>query len=151
MDRPELRVADLSDCDALLNIEAMCFSHSGDGFNRRQMRYLLSRAKAKTLLVMQDGDTAGYCSVLLPQHPRPARLYSVALAPKHRGRGCAGFLMNAVLAEASAKGYARIRLEVSEQNGAAQKLYARFGFERIRVIPGYYADGSGAIRMEKTL
>jgi len=140
------RQADLKDADTLLDIEAGCFKT--DGFNRRQFRYLLRRAKALTLVACWDKRVVGYCLLLLPAHPRPARLYSVAVLSAYRGKGIAEQLIQRAIARMKAAGYTRLRLEVSKKNAAAQSLYRRLGFADIAELPGYYEDGGDGIRMQ---
>lgn len=142
----QLRQASLSDRQVLLDIEEASFVN--DRISRRQMSYLLSKAKAKSWLALCDGQAAGYCTLLLPAKPRPARLYSIAVAPKFRGRQIAKSLLNRSIQAARQAGYKRIRLEVSVRNTAAQNLYREFDFQPICDLPGYYADGSSGYRMQ---
>jgi ribosomal protein S18 acetylase RimI-like enzyme len=141
-----LRRATLSDRQALLDIEARSFS--SERLSPRQMGYLLSRAKATTWLALYNDQAAGYGMVLLPAKPRPARLYSIAVSPEFRGRQIARALLNQSIQSAKQAGYGCIRLEVSVQNTAAQKLYLAFGFQPICDLPGYYEDGSSGCRMQ---
>ena len=43
------------------------------------------------------------------------------------------------------------RLEVGTENAAARALYARAGYRVAEVLPGYYEDGTDALRLEKPL
>lgn len=51
----------------------------------------------------------------------------------------------------SEAGAARIFLEVSVENAAARRLYARAGYTQIGRRKAYYADGTDALVLEKWL
>jgi ribosomal protein S18 acetylase RimI-like enzyme len=141
-----LRPATLQDCPGLLEIESHAFQ--SDRLKPRQMRYLLTRARARTWIAQTEDQLAGYCSLLLPALPRPARLYSLAVRSEFQGRGIAKNMLHMIKSEAKKKGYTRIRLEVSTKNGAAKSLYDQFGFYPITLLPGYYEDGSNGVRLQ---
>ena len=69
----------------------------------------------------------------------------LAVAPAARGRGLGTRLLERALAVLGASGASRVKLEVRASNEAARSLYARFGFRRDRVVPGYYDDGEDAL------
>jgi ribosomal protein S18 acetylase RimI-like enzyme len=144
-----LRPATIQDCPGLLEIETSAFQ--SDRLKPRQMRYLLTRAKARTLVAVIEDQIAGYCVVLLPAHPRPARIYSLAVKLEFRGRDIAKNLLRKVQAETIAKGYTRVCLEVSTRNRTAKRLYAQLGFRPIAQLPGYYEDGGDGIRLQLDL
>jgi ribosomal protein S18 acetylase RimI-like enzyme len=52
---------------------------------------------------------------------------SIAVVPRHRGRGIGGVLLDALIARARCDGYPRLRLAVDPENPAAW-LYRRHGF-----------------------
>jgi ribosomal protein S18 acetylase RimI-like enzyme len=136
-----------SDIAALASLEREAFGD--DAFSARQLAYLLARAKACNLVAVCAGQVAGYGSLLLPALPRPARIYSLVVAPAARGRGVARRLCLRMIETARRRGHDRIRLEVSERNSAAAALYAELGFKKLVALPpGYYADGCGGWRMQ---
>jgi ribosomal protein S18 acetylase RimI-like enzyme len=55
------------------------------------------------------------------------------------------------LAVARRRGSRRMRLEVSQQNPGAIRLYERSGYRRIGERRGYYENGEHAWRYEKDL
>ncbi len=52
------------------------------------------------------------------------------VAPEERGKGVGRALVDAVIVWARANGFARLRLEVVDDNAPAVALYARKGFAR---------------------
>jgi [ribosomal protein S18]-alanine N-acetyltransferase len=65
---------------------------------------------------------------------------NVAVDPDARRHGIGSRLLEAVIAEASARGVERVLLEVRPSNVRARALYAKFGFDQVSVRPGYYED-----------
>lgn len=53
----------------------------------------------------------------------------LAVAEGWRGRGLGSALIEALADEARARGYARLRLDVADQNDRARALYERLGFD----------------------
>lgn len=53
------------------------------------------------------------------------------VAPHARGRGVGTMLLDAVAAEAAARGYAELRLDVIDRNPRARALYERVGFRPV--------------------
>jgi len=143
-----IRPASTDDILPLLAIEQASFV--SDRISRRQMRYLLTRAKAITLVADLDGKPVAYAMVFVPGLPRPARLYSVAVDPRFRGQKIAAKLLDELFLQLQQAGYQRIRLEVRESDASVQRLYQSLDFNELIRIPAYYEDGESAIRMEKS-
>jgi ribosomal-protein-alanine N-acetyltransferase len=59
--------------------------------------------------------------------------------------------MSDLLAEAVRRGATAVFLEVRADNPPAQRMYERFGFERIGVRRRYYDDGTDAFTMMRKL
>lgn len=144
-----LRPAGPADLDALVKIETDAFDT--DRISRRSFRYLLSRDTAETIVAEQDGTIRGYAMILFRRGTSLARLYSIALDPRARGKGIAGRLLQA--AEQCAFGHERVilRLEVREDNLPAISLYKAHGYRPIGRYFDYYEDHSDALRFEKLM
>jgi [ribosomal protein S18]-alanine N-acetyltransferase len=92
-------------------------------------------------LVAVDGDeVVGYAGLFAADHHQ-ADVQTVAVAPGRQGQGIGDRLLGALLEEAARRGCTEILLEVRADNAAAQRLYARHGFERIGLRRGYYQPG----------
>ncbi len=77
------------------------------------------------------GDEALGCVALHELAPDTAELKRMYVRPEARGRGVARRLTEHAIAEATARGYVRLRLGTLTTMHAAQRLYASLGFARI--------------------
>lgn len=69
---------------------------------------------------------------------------TIAVRRDRQGTGLGAVLLDALLAEAQARGCREVLLEVRADNAPARALYARRGFVEIAQRPRYYADGTDA-------
>jgi ribosomal protein S18 acetylase RimI-like enzyme len=83
------------------------------------------------LWVAWDGADAVGCVALHALGPDVAELKRMYVRPEARGRGVARRLTEHAIAEATARGYATLRLGTLTTMHAAQRLYASVGFRRI--------------------
>ena len=81
-------------------------------------------------------DIAGYAGAAVGGPD--ADVMTVAVAPWAQGQGVGAQLLRAVVEAVAERGAAQLMLEVRADNVAAQRLYARHGFERIAIRRGYY-------------
>jgi ribosomal protein S18 acetylase RimI-like enzyme len=95
-----------------------------------------------------DPEPAAYSLILTHAQRRAARLYNLAVAPAHRGRGLAGQLIKDCEAAVRAS---RITLDARLDNDTAIALYERLGFRETARRSAYYQDGMDALVMTKTL
>lgn len=148
-DTPILRRARESDLADLVRMEEVAFGV--EAFNRKQLRYLLTRAKGEVWVAQCRAELAGYYILLLPSGSSPARLYSLVVNSAWRGAGLSQQLMTHAIKRAKLAGKDRLRLEVSEKNTVAIRLYEKSGFSPVAVLPGYYKETGDGIRMERRL
>jgi [ribosomal protein S18]-alanine N-acetyltransferase len=138
-----------ADLDALFDLESRVFAT--DRMSRRSLRRLLGSPSAVVLVAHAGGAVIGGAIVLVRANSRIARLYSVAVAPSHGGRGIA----SALIAAAERAGRLRrcncLRLEVHERNRAAIRLYRKSGFRQFGRHHRYYEDRGHALRFAKEL
>ncbi|MGW4355075.1 GNAT family N-acetyltransferase [Nocardia sp. NPDC004582] len=89
-----------------------------------------------------DGTELAGCGALKELDPTHAEIKSMRTTAGYRGRGVASQLLRHILAEAGARGYARLSLETgsSEFYRPAVRLYERYGFERCGPFADYAAD-----------
>jgi [ribosomal protein S18]-alanine N-acetyltransferase len=106
----------------------------------------LARDDRCYLVVLEDGEVAGYAG--LSTGAGEAHVLTVAVAPERRRRGHGTWLVATLLEEAVDRGIGSVTLEVRESDAATQRLYGGAGFEVAGVRPGYYQDdGEGAVIM----
>lgn len=145
-----IRDAQAGDVPKLDELEKRCFET--DRLSARSMLRFLTK-KQSTFLVDEDesGHIRGYALVLYHKNTSLARLYSIAVESDLRGKGIARALMQACEARALEHGATRMRLEVHQNNEAAQGLYRSMGYRAFAVHHDYYEDHADAVRMEKLL
>ena len=80
-----------------------------------------------------------------------AEVLTVAVVPERRQQGLGAGLLVRAGEEARRRGAVRMFLEVSTRNPAARGLYQQLGFQQVGRRKGYYADGSDALVMSKSL
>lgn len=144
-----LRRARPADLPALVAMEASAFP--GDRLSARSFRRHLISARADLIVATAGQDIAGYALNFYRTNSQLARLYSIAVADQHRGRGLSTRMIANLERKARKRGCDRLRLEVRIDNQAAIAAYDRLGFRSIGRVAGYYDDGQTALRMEKSL
>ncbi len=140
--------ADLSRLGRIMEIENACFAE--DSFSRRQMAYLISKAKGIFYVICRNNTVAAYISLISRSGSPNLRIYSVAVHPDERGAGLGQALIEKSTEYALSNELKSITLEVNTLNKAAISLYEKNGFKTISVIYGYYRNGD-ALRMKKEL
>ncbi|WP_081814552.1 GNAT family N-acetyltransferase [Hyphomonas jannaschiana] len=143
-----IRPATETDIPALVALE-QSFPEE-DRFPARTWRRLL-RGQSMAYVAVSDGEICGAAVYLYRTGTKVARLYSLTVAPSHRGKGIASALLAAGETDAQTRGCDRVRLEVRRSNATAIRLYERHDFRVMAQIPSYYPDGETAARMEKPI
>jgi ribosomal-protein-alanine N-acetyltransferase len=98
-------------------------------------------AAATVLVSTADcDDPVGY--LLAVPGDGTAYVAELVVAPAHRRNGRASALLEACAAAADAD---RLTVTVAPGNEAARSLYERRGFERVRRLPDFFADGPAVL------
>jgi ribosomal protein S18 acetylase RimI-like enzyme len=104
------------------------------------------------LVAWEDEEPLGHAYIALTD---PPELQDMQVRPEHRRRGIASAMTLVAEENALALGFDRLRLEVSQQNTAAQALYRSRGFVDIgappRHVQGTIIIRTGAIEVDDTL
>ncbi len=148
---PEARIrnAKREDFSDIASLEDICFKE--ENFNKKQLRYLLFKAKSIVLVAFLEGKLIGSIVVLLRDYISNARIYSLDVHPAFRRRGVASLLMDTTLEILKEKGFKKITLEVGINNGGAQKLYESKGFVMDKILYNYYKNGDDAFHLLRKL
>lgn len=152
-----IRTAEQPDAASLAVVAAVTFPlacppHTTDEAKAAFVATMLSEERfaeyladeGRVLLIAEDdgGQAIGYTMVNLGEpadsdvsaairiHPS-SELSKCYVMPGHHGAGVAGELMAASLVAAAEAGASGIWLGVNEENGRAQRFYAKHGFERV--------------------
>lgn len=130
----------VEDVDAVLAIERLSFPlpWSRESF----IKEIREIDNSRLLVVVEDeearAEVTGYAcwwEVVDECH-----ITNFAVAPAHRRRGVADFLLGRVLEDAKGRGLLRATLEVRLGNAAAIALYEKWGFTAAAMRPRYYPD-----------
>jgi GNAT superfamily N-acetyltransferase len=129
-----LRVAEAGDAGALAQLRALWSDEEEPGFERRMAEWLASEGDRRTTwLATSDGEPVGMASLFeYRRMPRPGRpdsrwgyVSNMFVRAEYRKRGIAAALLDAIIAAADERGYARLVLSPSDE---ALTLYERAGF-----------------------
>ena len=140
------------DLEAIFRLDEVCFAEAFR-FDRRSMSAYAGDGDAVTLIAEDRGELIGFVIAHIKRVETGCEAYIVTLdvAPECRRKGLARELMAEVEARALAEGARRIHLHVFLGNDAAIRFYERLGYERIRIVRGYYGSGLDAIVYRKDL
>lgn len=145
-----IRLATLGDIPALVTLEDTSFS--GDRLNKKRFKHFIRSEHAELWCIGgENEDIQAYALVLYHRGTSLARLYSIAVASHHRGKGLAGQLLQWAETQATQRGVFFMRLEVRQDNIEALGLYKKLGYHIIRELDDYYEDHASGWRLEKHL
>lgn len=141
--RIALRPFQTADLDRILEIERASFGREAWD---RKLFLEYARACPRLFLVAALGRwVAGYSITCLA--PRNAELVSIAVDPRHRGRGLGRAMLDHTLAELRARRLKTWWLMVADGNQTAIDFYLSYGFQRGKRVKGYYGAGRDGWRM----
>lgn len=143
--RARLPVA--GDVRALESAERECFIDPWPG--QYFMSELYAPGRYQRVLVDSAGDLAAY--LFSAWQYLDLHVLKVATLPKYRRGGLARRLMAMAEAHANEMCGDSITLEVRADNRPALELYRAFGYTNVGLRRHYYADGSDAVIMTKSL
>lgn len=144
-----LTYARLEDIQALVQLEAMCFT--SDRLTKIHLKHLIHAKTAHVLVAKIDKILVGSAILLLRKNSTKARIYSLAIDPAYQHQGIAQQLCQKLEKIALKDGRQEIVLEVRNDNKRAIKFYRKQNYHLFGIIPQFYADGSDALRMRKDL
>jgi [ribosomal protein S18]-alanine N-acetyltransferase len=125
------------DLDRVVALEAASFTNP---WSREMLERDLANVDVARVYVLRDesGRLIGFCGCWFIYDE--LHINTLAVGEDHRRQGHATRLLRFVLREAAAAGITAATLEVRRSNGAALRLYERFGFEIGGIRPDYYTS-----------
>jgi ribosomal-protein-alanine N-acetyltransferase len=144
-----IRLLRLSDLDRILQIEHASFGK--DAYDRNLFADFYHKCGELFLVAVRGRNVCGYMVTCTGGRSPSGRaeLISVAVDPKHRGKGIASALMDSTLRRLRRRGIERFALTVKVTNRVAIRFYKGYGFNKSRIVRRYYEDGADAFRMVK--
>ena len=142
-----IRRARREELSVIHEIERLSFKKP---YPRPFLESLLILANDLFLIAEVEGRVVGYAVAVIREEVM-GHIISVAVHPNFRRRGVATALLSELLNRLRSKGARFVRLEVRITNRAAIKLYRKFKFKEVYVIPNYYPDGEACYVMVREL
>lgn len=146
---PHIRPAKKEELPDLLALEKLCFKE--ETFHRKQLGYLLLKAKSLVLVASAEDNIIGSMIVLFRENIQQARIYSLNVHPAYRRMGIGSLLMDTTFEFLKERGFRKITLEAGVNNTAARNLYESKGFSVDKTLRSYYKNGDDALHLTKNL
>ena len=144
---PSIRLATPADLAGLAALEAAAFAES---WSVEQIAGEIGEPYALVLVTPDGAD--GLAAYAVFRHiAGEAELLRLAVVPASRRRGLARALVEAGLERLRRAGCAGCYLEVRTTNHSAITLYETLDFRRAGTRRSYYADGTDALLMHRSL
>ncbi|MGH9405685.1 MAG: GNAT family N-acetyltransferase [Terriglobia bacterium] len=138
-----------ADLQTLHEIDSACFA-PGISYSLGELRAFISHPRAKTWVAVEGGEAVGF-AVAQRVSAQETHVITIDVVAEMRRRGTGSELMEAVERWALQLKCRVISLETAEDNAGAQAFYARRGYQKFRLIKGYYGNGTAAWGMLKAL
>ena len=119
----------------------------GDGDREARWRARLE-PPSHNVITFLGGEPVGMASGMPAEDDGVAELISMWVSPTGRGRGVGDALVQEVVRWARSVGSVAVRLDVSDGNDAAARLYRRNGFAYTGELGDFMADG---VRRERVM
>lgn len=131
--------AQIRDAEVLATLHAKGFHR---GWSREDFASYIASADTPTFVACDARRRiAGFAMLRLAADE--AELITIAVDNKWRRKGVGAALMRALFADLAMTPARKLFLEVADDNSAALRLYAGFGFNRVAERQGYYTRPDG--------
>jgi ribosomal-protein-alanine N-acetyltransferase len=122
-----------------------------DLFRRHPETFLIAQVEGKIVGYIMCRVEVGLSSIGLSGLVKKGHVVSVAVLPEHRRKGIGQALVTQAMEGMRKYNAKQCYLEVRVTNQEAVTLYKKLGFEVVRTIHSYYADGEDALVMNVKL
>lgn len=143
------RAAKNSDIPRLVSLENQSFD--SDQLTDRNFKYFIDLSHGEIVVQELEGEISGYGIILFHKGTALARLYSIAVDHKYRGKGLGKKLLQKLEQVAKDEGSTYLRLEVKATNEKAISLYKANGYRKFALKKDYYQDHEDAECFEKKI
>lgn len=123
----------LEDAPAAARLEQLCFS---DPWSENAFVAELSNPLTVYFAAHDNGECIGYCGYW--NVVGEGDITNVAVSPEYRRKGIGSMLIKKMVESAVSNHISLLTLEVRRSNIAAQRLYEKFGFEKVGERVDYY-------------
>ena len=146
-----IRLFRLSDLPRILKIEYASFGK--DAYDRNLFADFHHKCGELFLVALKGRNVCGYAISCKGGGVRAGRaeLVSIAVDARQRRQGIASGLLESTIRRLRRRGVVRLHLMVKVTNGTAIRFYQRHGFQKGRIVRGYYEDGAHGRGMSKPL
>jgi ribosomal-protein-alanine N-acetyltransferase len=138
------------DAAALAQIHGASFYR---GWGESEFEQMLSERNTLVHRLKKGGKIIGFSVSRIAAEE--AEILSIAVNPRHRGRGLSNTLLLSHLGHLASRGVRKVFLEVEENNQPARRLYQRLGFAVVGRRENYYrqggAEATNALMMRRDL
>lgn len=148
----QLRAFEAGDLAALQRLDARCFPPQ-IAYSRAELNFFIRHPRSTTTVAEREGKIVGFCVVdwRLEAGRKIGHFITIDVAPELHRKGLGKLLMRSGESFLAVAGCIAIVLEVAVNNTGAQAFYEHLGYWQTGRIPGYYADGTDAWVLRKSL
>jgi len=145
-----IRRASAADFNTLLEIDQASFP-AGVSYDAIELSHFMNAKGAETLVLEEDGQIVAFLVLEVHRTRRSGTIVTLDVRDGYRRKGYGTRLLNSsedILSDIGVEAY---DLQVDVNNHSAIRFYKKHGFETVRTLRRYYANGNDAYLMVKEL
>jgi len=150
MAKTVIRHAAHEDFETLLEIDEASFP-GGVAYDATELAYFMRRDGAETIVAEEDGEIIAFLILEVHRTRRTATIVTLDVRETHRRSGYGTQLLKRAEEMLDDYGVELYDLQVDVMNRNAIRFYKKHGFNVVRTLPNYYANGHDAFLMVKDL
>jgi ribosomal-protein-alanine N-acetyltransferase len=150
MTKTLIRHAVQEDFEILLEIDEASFP-GGVAYDANELAYFMNRDGAETIVVEEDGAIVAFLILEVHRNRRRATIVTVDVREHSRRKGYGSRMLMRAEEMLRDYGIEVYDLQVDVSNGKAILFYKKHGFNIVRTLRNYYANGNDAYLMVKEL
>jgi [ribosomal protein S18]-alanine N-acetyltransferase len=150
MPKTLIRHAVPEDFEVLLDIDKASFP-GGVAYDANELAYFMNRDGAETIVFEEDGAIVAFLVMEVHRNRRNATIVTIDVRENSRRKGYGSQLLKRAEEILNDYGIELYNLQVDVSNGKAILFYKKHGFNVVRTLRNYYANGNDAYLMAKEL